>query len=439
MSKSLRFIPPPECTHGQKKVFDILNKTKENIFISGAAGTGKTFIIRSIQSQSDAVVVAPTGIAALNCKGSTVHRVFRMPFGILNTRDLDDDQYPNKVLESCRLLIIDEISMVRADLLDGIDHKLKRIKRNPAKPFGGVRVIVIGDFYQLPPVITNSEAKTFSFFYPSPYAFEASSWKEAKFATVLLDEVKRQNESTASILNAIRVGKYEYLDEVNKSPKSNSFLENETTLTTTNFKADNINHQFLDKIDSPVIRSITRTEGKVHLDALPKDVIVKVGARVLLIKNSEYYVNGDVGTVEKIPTKADPIMKVRVERTKDIVPVNVAEWEFRKYRTNQTGEIVSEIEGMAYQYPIKLGWGITIHKSQGMTIPKFTLDVSNSFAHGQLYTGISRIVNLKHLSLTRPITPNDFIIDPVVTEFYNRLNEYDLLSKTSTHNHEKIA
>ena len=425
---AIKFVPPPECTHGQKRVFDILNKTTENIFISGAAGTGKTFLIRSIQDQADPVVVAPTGIAALNCKGSTVHKVFRLPFGILNTRDYLDDKYPNTVLQGCRLLIIDEISMIRADLFDAMDKKLRWIKKNQARPFGGVRVVVIGDFYQLPPVVTNQERKMFSQFYSSPYAFASNAWKDARFATVILDEVKRQNESTASILNGIRVGDYQYLNEINKAPMSKSFLENTTTLTTTNAKADHINLQFLSKINSPAIESRTRIEGKVPLDAIPKDIVVKVGARVLLTKNSDYYVNGDVGIIQKIPTYDEPIMDVWVERTGNTVPVGVAEWEFIKYGMGKEGKIVHEVEGIAYQFPVKLAWGVTVHKSQGMSIPKYTLDVSESFAHGQMYTGISRIINLKHLSLTRPITPYDFIIDPVVSEFYENLLEFDILS-----------
>lgn len=415
----MRYKSPGNLTKGQQKVFDLLNKSEDNLFVSGSAGTGKTHLIHSLRNHPNTIVVAPTGIAALTCKGSTIHRTFQLPFGLLMERDLGKGY--NKALAHCKLLIIDEISMVRADLLDAIDQKMRTIKKT-FSPFGGVRTILVGDFYQLAPVLINSEEKAFRQHYKSPFAFDSKAWKFVNFVPVILDEVKRQNESSASVLNQIRVGDYSSISVINESPIRSSLTENMTTLTTTNAKADRVNQAFLDQIRSSAVKFETKTEGNVLADVVPKDIVLKVGARVLLTKNSEEYVNGDTGIIISLPSKDDPTIRVKVDRTESIVNVEQAVWEFFKY-SNVGNKVVSTVDGRAYQYPVKLGWSITIHKSQGMTLNSFALDLSQSFAHGQIYVGLSRIVDLKNLSLTRPISKDDFILDPAVEKFYEKIRK----------------
>lgn len=415
----MRYRSPGNLTKSQQKVFDLLNKSEDHLFVSGSAGTGKTHLIHAIRNHPNTIVVAPTGIAALTCKGSTIHRLFQLPFGLLMNRDLGKGY--NKALKYCKLLIIDEISMVRADLLDAIDQKMRTIKQTYS-PFGGVRTILVGDFYQLAPVLINNEEKAFRQHYKSPFAFDSKAWNFVNFVPVILDEVKRQNKSSSSILNQIRVGDYSSISVINESPIRSSLTENMTTLTTTNAKADRVNQAFLDQIRSPAVKFETKTEGNVLADVVPKDIVLKVGARVLLTKNSEEYVNGDTGVILSLPSKDDPTIRVKIDRTESIVNVEQAVWEFFKY-SNVGNKVVSTVDGRAYQYPIKIGFAITIHKSQGMTINSFALDMSQSFAHGQVYVGLSRIVDLKNLSLTRPISKDDFILDPAVEKFYATLQK----------------
>lgn len=401
----------------------------KNLFITGSGGVGKSVVINELSSRlsSSAVLLAPTGIAALNIGGSTLHRTFGLPFSICHqddwapfgaTKDLFED-------DTIQTIIIDEISMVRADSFITIDQKLRRAKGYLDLPFGGLQVIVVGDFFQLPPVLTRDEEEAYFELFDSMYCFNTDSWDELQLQVINLDQVMRQGDTnTVRALNAIRHGKAStpILKWLNKQCEDVDVSEDAVTLCTRNADAQEINDMFYTEINSPEKTFYAQIEGRFNEQPVEKFLKLKVGCRVILCANNAAngYSNGQSGYVVDFVYGDDPYITVELD-CGSVVKVEQHVWESISYKVSNR-RLIKTVNGSFKQYPIKLGYGITIHKSQGMTLDECILDLGNgAFSHGQTYVGLSRIRSLDTMALERPIYQTDIIVDQEVINFYNRL------------------
>lgn len=415
----------------------LISQTGTNIFLTGKAGTGKTTFLRSLVKESPKrmIILAPTGIAAINAGGMTIHSFFQLPFApyIPGTAFGGEAKYRFRfgkeklnIMRSIDLLVIDEISMVRADLLDAIDDVLRRFRRN-SQPFGGVQLLLIGDIQQLPPVAKNDEWQMLSEYYDSPYFFSSHALRETSFFTIELKKVYRQSDTRfLSLLNAIRENRCttddlktlnsRYIPEL-KPSSDNGYIR----LTTHNAQAQRINQRKLDELTTRSYKFKATIEGNFPDYSYPTDLELelKKGAQVMFVKNDisgmHRYANGTIGHVTNISHEG---IEVMVNETGVKVNLEEAEWANAKYRLDEeTKEIVEEVEGVFRQYPLKLAWAITVHKSQGLTFDKAIIDVSSSFAHGQAYVALSRCRTLEGLILSSPISASVVISDRTIDSF----------------------
>lgn len=415
----------------------LIAQTGTNIFLTGKAGTGKTTFLRALVKESPKrmIILAPTGIAAINAGGMTIHSFFQLPFApyIPGTAFGGDAKYRFRfgkeklnIMRSIDLLVIDEISMVRADLLDAIDDVLRRFRRN-SKPFGGVQLLLIGDIQQLPPVAKNDEWQMLSEYYDSPYFFSSHALRETTFCTIELKKVYRQNDARfLSLLNAIRENRCtsddlkalnsRYIPNFDKCSD-----EGYIRLTTHNIQAQKINQMKLDELSSQSYKFKATIEGNFPEYSYPTELELelKKGVQVMFVKNDisgmHRYANGTIGRITNISHAG---IEVMVNETGTRVNLEEAEWANTKYRLDEdTKEIVEEVEGTFKQYPLKLAWAITVHKSQGLTFDKAIIDVSSSFAHGQAYVALSRCRTLEGLILSSPISAGAVISDSVIDSF----------------------
>ena len=409
----------------------LIAQTGTNIFLTGKAGTGKTTFLRTLVKESPKrmIILAPTGIAAINAGGMTIHSFFQLPFApyIPGTAFGGDAKYRFRfgkeklnIMRSIDLLVIDEISMVRADLLDAIDDVLRRFRRN-SKPFGGVQLLLIGDIQQLPPVAKNDEWQMLSEYYDSPYFFSSHALRETSFCTIELKKVYRQSDAHfLSLLNAIRENRCTANDikELNSryipdfQPKKSKPV---------NVQAQQINQRKLDELPTRSYKFKATIEGNFPDYSYPTDLELelKKGAQVMFVKNDisgmHRYANGTIGLITNISNEG---IEVTVNETRTKVNLEEAEWANAKYTLDEeTKEIVEEVEGTFKQYPLKLAWAITVHKSQGLTFDKAIIDVSSSFAHGQAYVALSRCRTLEGLVLSSPISAGAVISDRVIDSF----------------------
>jgi len=418
--------------------WDFVNHTKRNIFLTGKAGTGKTTFLHRLKNESmkRLAVVAPTGVAAINARGVTIHSFFQMPFGPILPEEANQSiqrdfkrKFSKKkidIIKSLDLLIIDEISMVRADLLDGIDQVLRKYKHKN-KVFGGVQVLMIGDLQQLAPVVKNDEWQLLKKYYETPYFFSSKAFRSAQAVSIELKNIYRQeDEKFIKILNEIRENKLSkssaeqlnkrYIPDFNPADDEDYIL-----LTTHNYKADKINREKLDAIPEKTYYFQAYTEGHFPENAYPNDerLALKKGAQVMFIKNDasfeKRYYNGKIGKITAIDDKniwvqcPDDDFEIEVER---------ATWENINYEINsETQAIEEKVKGSFSQIPLRLSWAITIHKSQGLTFDKAIIDAELSFAHGQTYVALSRCKTLEGLVLKSPIKPQSIINDQRVTGF----------------------
>ena len=420
-----------------KRAIDLALSSFNNLFITGKAGTGKSTLLEHIVERlEDVVVLAPTGIAAINVGGETIHSFFRLKPG----HELDEaihlklnknrlDKY-----RSLKTILIDEISMLRADILDAIDVFLKRA-RNSNEYFGGVRVIFFGDLYQLPPVVSNDGAEAFYSKYESPWFFSAKIFESPDLFTesisiekIELDKIYRQSEANfISILNGIRNNNIstKQLSELN-SLVDLHFEEDKNkwiNLVTTNYQALSINESKLSEIKSEEIEFNSLISGKIG-NIRPNDDIVKVkkGAQVMFIVNDpeKRWVNGSIGEIVEIEESGEEgsnTLYVLLENGKT-VEVNMHTWPIAKYHF-VNGKFTREEIGSYTQIPLKLAWAITIHKSQGKSFKNVIIDLGRgSFAHGQCYVALSRCISMKSLVLRQAITRDDIIIDKYVEQFH---------------------
>lgn len=414
--------------------------TDRNVFLTGRAGTGKTTLLHDIVSKTKKkhIIVAPTGVAAINAGGMTIHSTFQLPpSNFVPSRDsVDPDRFVNHtmlprhqklvrnridLLRNIDLLIIDEISMVRADLLDVIDHTLRRVRRSK-HAFGGVQVVVIGDLYQLAPVMKSDVWEVLSKYYRSPYFFDSLAWQQSFPIMIELKKVYRQRDETfVQILNNIRQGRYvaEEIAMLNARFTETPDLDQSITLSTHNRSADKINADELDKIDDEEIVLEANIRGNFPKSAFPVPELIKVKpqAQIMFVKNHSggLWYNGKLATVI---SETEEGLLVEDEDEKRIL-IEAEEWSNTRYKLDKkTKEITQENLGTYIQYPVKLAWAVTVHKSQGLTFDKVAVDLARTFAPGQLYVALSRCRSLEGLTLTSRISARNIMVDNDVDRFY---------------------
>lgn len=417
----------PTITPEFQEAFELLENTRQNVFLTGKAGTGKSTFLKYFRENTckKMAVVAPTGVAALNVGAQTIHSFFRLKPAFVDVKALKPTR--SKVLKELELLIIDEISMVRADIFEGIDHSLQLARKNN-KPFGGVQVCVIGDLFQLPPVVTRAEKEFFGQYYQTPFFFGTKSYAGAHFQTIQFNTIHRQNDGAfIQILNAIRAGTCDVieLEALNSrlNPKA-SPAPGTLVLTTTNVLAEDINATKLAGLAGTPRSYAGSVSGDFGMKGgrlpAPEELILKVGAQVMFVKNDSEgrWVNGTIGLVEKL---GNNVIAVSVG---DVVhEVEPEKWKTIGYEfSEEKGEIAEKTLGTYMQFPLTLAWAITIHKSQGKTLERVIIDLgSGAFAAGQLYVALSRCKSLAGIALKQPITHADIRCDGEVVEFMRHM------------------
>lgn len=434
---------------------DFINHTSKSVFLTGKAGTGKTTFLKYISGNThkNFVVAAPTGVAAINAGGVTLHSLFQLPFGIylplhhtpepyssvqVTTRstlfkNLQLSKSKRDLLQELELLIIDEVSMVRCDMLDAVDVILKTVRKNQ-RPFGGVQVLFIGDLYQLSPVAKGEEWRMLQEYYQSPYFFDAKVVLENPPLCIELKKIYRQNEQVfINLLNNVRnnIATAQDLTLLNSRLTSDENTEGFVTLTTHNDKANTINARELGRLPGEGHEFPATIQHEFSDKSYPTDpeLILKKGARVMFIKNDtseeKKYYNGKIATVTDIDGDT-----VTVEFDQGgVFELTRETWRNIRYRyNNDTDEIDEEELGSFTQFPVRLAWAITIHKSQGLTFQNAVIDAGNSFATGQVYVALSRCTSLEGLVLQTPITQQQISTDPKVIAYANELKDELILS-----------
>lgn len=439
-------------------VLRFINQTSKNVFLTGKAGTGKTTLLRNIVSTTykKCLIAAPTGIAAINAGGVTIHSLFQLPFGgfipVKETQTLHNNTRLNdpvsviknlqmydskrKLLRELELLIIDEVSMLRADLLDAIDLVLRHVRRNNL-PFGGIQILFIGDMLQLPPVIKDDEWKILRNHYKSAYFFDAIVLEQNKPVYIELNKIYRQSDQHfVDLLNNLRNNEmekedYELLNTFFKPEYKHDPADGYITLTTHNYKATELNRNFLNKLPGKSFFFDAHIENDFNESSYPveKTLELKIGAQVMFMKNdpsgSQRFFNGKIGFISSV--KEDNI-EVKFNDGSPTVIVTRYEWKNVKYRVNnQSNEIEENIAGTFSHYPIKLAWAITVHKSQGLTFDKAIIDIGDAFAPGQVYVALSRLRSMDGLILTSSVNPGSIQVDGKISIYSkSRSGQQDL-------------
>jgi ATP-dependent DNA helicase PIF1 len=411
--------------------YDLMESTSPCIFITGKAGTGKSTLLRYFKQNTKKryAVLAPTGIAAINVAGQTIHSFFRFPPRPINPDDIQvvQNAQKRKLYEALDTIVIDEVSMVRSDMMDGIDRFMRRNGRNRSLPFGGAQMIFIGDLFQLPPVVADrEEAKMFTDRWDSPYFFDAHVFREIEMQTVELEKIYRQSDqSFINLLNAVRVNSSSdgFIEEINRRYNP-EFIPNENeyfiTLTTTNAIAADINEERLNLLPTELKEFKGRIEGNFKRQDAPTDLTLylKENAQVMFVKNDKdkRWVNGTIGKVRGIRGRTIEV-EIGGRYRHTVEPVT---WEIVKYRYDEERQrIITEVTGSFTQYPLKLAWAVTIHKSQGKTFDKVIINLGNgAFAHGQLYVALSRCRTLNGITLKSRVKTSDVIVDPRIVDFF---------------------
>ncbi len=417
--------------------------TDRNIFLTGKAGTGKTTLLHDLlrQSNKKTAVIAPTGVAAINAGGMTIHSMFQFPISNFIPQHLSNEDPDNftdrstlvknqrlrkerrQLFIELELLIIDEISMVRADLLDAIDFTLKRIRRS-TQPFGGVQLLAIGDLYQLSPVVRPQTWSTLRKYYKSPFFFDSQAWVQSNTHRIELKKVYRQEDLTfINILNNIRNGVKvpDEIDQLNINYKATPPTGSAITLTTHNRKADKINNDELDKLKGRAYKLKAKITGKFSVGSYPtaEEIIIKKGAQVMFVRNhpEQLYFNGKIGTVLK---KDKETIYVECEGSTQAIEVRPIEWKNTRFTINENTKVIEQEDiGTFEQYPLKLAWAVTVHKSQGLTFDKAIVDLEDTFAPGQLYVALSRCRSLEGLVLSSKISIDNVIVDNRIKTYYD--------------------
>lgn len=401
----------------------------ENIFLSGPGGVGKSYLVKHIMDKfsESTVLLAPTGIAALNIGGSTIHSTFKFPFSVLTKKN--HSKVHDKVHElfgpdgPVRRIIIDEISMVRADIFEAIDQNLRRARRANI-PFGGIQIIVVGDFYQLPPVVTNKDKKIFYEYYDSQFAFGGNAWSQGDFEYIELDEIMRQSDlEFIDHLQTVRQKKdgitssLSFFNNIGMKNTEGLLEYDPVFLCSVNKAADLVNQENYEALDEKERTFKGSISGKFDSRPSPEWLKLKYATKVIFTANTDDFKNGETGYV--VGFVGDKIQVLK-ESTEEEILVEKFRWEEREYTSSNDGSLGSYPIGSYEQYPLKQGWAVTIHKSQGMTLENAVIDLGRgAFTSGQTYVALSRIRTLDGLGLIRNIRASDIIVDKEIKEFYD--------------------
>ncbi len=451
---------PIEITPTAALAIKYVNNTSKHIFLTGKAGSGKTTLLRHIIQHTfkNVAVTAPTGIAAINAQGVTLHSLLQLPFGTFLPQDVNLDSYTTQqihtpksflsqfkmytnkraIIQKIGLLIIDEVSMLRADMLDCADLILRTVKRDP-RPFGGTQLLFIGDMNQLPPVIKEYEKPYLNQFYQNAYFFEAKCLANDPPVYISLDKVYRQEDvNFLEILNSLRNDalseqEIEQLNTHYVRDLSKRDTDGYIYITTHNRKADEINQTELNKLKAKEHSFKAIVSGDFPENAFPvaEKLLFKEGAQVMFIKNDPsgegLYFNGKIGFIASLN---DETITVKTENPEQKITVGRYEWGNKKYSLDKANDELKEKQvGTFEQFPLKLAWAITVHKSQGLTFEKAILDLSDSFAAGQMYVALSRLTSLDGLILSQPIPNKQFGIDEILNDFSAGTKAVDALNE----------
>ncbi len=420
-----------------------INGTDVSIFLTGKAGTGKTTFLQRLMQRTGkrCVVVAPTGVAAVNAGGVTIHSFFQLPFGpylpdvpeLLTEYQLPDRhkqlrKSKQKIVRTLDLLVIDEISMVRADLLDAVDDTLRRYRRND-KPFGGVQLLMIGDVQQLPPVVKDDEAPYLYRVYKSPFFFDSKALQRLSYLTIQLTKIYRQQDADfIALLNQVREGRFDdrALQLLNsrlqpgfEPPQGSDYIR----LTSHNSQAESYNKKKMDALSGKEHLFIATVEGNFPVGSMPTEaeLRLKEGAQVMFVKNDSTgqhrYYNGKIGTVLRIDGEESVVVQLD---NGEQVEVSPDRWENMRYEIDPDDNTIKpQLDGSFVQMPLKPAWAVTIHKAQGLTFDHVIIDAQDAFAYGQVYVALSRCRTLQGLVLSSPITPRNVFESHDIERFNN--------------------